>query len=311
MIWIVRSTDLTEVAAHFKSVSLTTLVWTLPVIVFNRWLMSAKWNLLLKQVDIHLSEWACLRIYMISSFVGLFLPATVGADLSRAALARYEGAPFSPTVSSIVVERVLGFLALIFMAIVGVGLLGVMFADVRFDTEFLLTLSIALLVFFVGGIAFSFTSLANRIVAAAIRYVAQFGSIGNRLSGVLANIYETYISFGARRSQCIIFFVLCCIENLSLILLAFITARAMGVTVPLPYFLAFIPVLTFVIRMPVSIDGIGIYEKGMQYFLLQVGVTASLGLATGVMFHLVCLSGILPGGLLLAFYRRRQKPTRE
>lgn len=302
--WIVTTIDLAEVGQHLRNTRFDILALSIPVVIANRWLMSAKWNLLLKAQGVILSEWRCFRIYAMSNFVGIFLPATVGADLSRAALAKYEHLPLPTVASSILVERLLGFAALVFMTVVGAALLALFFGDITFSFGSLLGIAGSAMAFFTVAILASFSQPMQRFVAWVLAKLAGFGGVMAKLSAMLEKTYSAYLEYRGHRTTLLVFFVLSCVEGSLLILLAYIVTVALQVEVNFFYLAAFVSIVVFLIRMPISIDGLGIYEKGTQFFLLQVGVSASLGLATGILFHIVCLVALLPGGVLMAFYRR-------
>ena len=306
--WIVVTVDLSEVGIHLRNVHMEYIALTLPLIAFDRWLMSAKWNLLLKAQQLSISEWHCFRIYAVSNFVGLFLPATVGADLSRAALAKYEGLPLAEVASSILVERLLGFFALVFMTTVGALLLTLFFSETRFSGHYLLSIATIGSAFFILMIFTSFSQSAQRVIEAGLKRLSSWGKRLEKLSALLGKTYAAYLQYRGHKTTLIVFFALSCLEGATLILLAYVVTLALDIQVNFVYLAACISVVVFIIRLPLSIDGIGVYEKGVQFFLVQVGISASLGLAAGILFHLVCLVALLPGGVIMAFYRRPALP---
>jgi uncharacterized protein (TIRG00374 family) len=266
--------------------------------------MSSKWRLLLMAQNIYATEWKCFRIYAISNFVGLFLPATVGADFSRAAIAKYDGLQLSGVASSIVIERLLGFAALIFLTIIGLIILAGFYSTHEFDVFELLVVALGLLSAFLAIIYLSFSSYAKQSIEAFELFLAKRGNFGKRCSVTLHNLYLAYAIYQNKKAVLISFFLLSCLEGMLMIVLAYIVTLSLGIQVNFIYLASCVSVVMFLIRLPISIDGFGIYEKGIQYFLLQVGVAAPLGLAAGILYHAVCLAGILPGGLLMAFYRK-------
>ena len=303
--WVVWGIDLSDVGAHFKSVQLKMLLLVPPLLVADRWLMSSKWRLLLRAVGVQISEWNCFRMYMVSSFVGLFLPATVGGDLSRAALAYKDGFPVAKVASSILVERLLGFAALVFMTLIGLVLLTTTYADVDVGVPGLLLSASLMMGAFVLVILISFNGWVKTWCLALMDSLSSRSGLVSKAAGYAAKLYRAYLEFSTQRLVLCVFFVLSCLEGLLIIVLGYVIALALHADVTFTYVLASFTIITFLIRLPISVDGFGIYEKGVQFFLFQVGVEQSLGLSVGVLFHLACFISILPGGLLLAFYRTK------
>lgn len=302
--WAISGIDLSDVGEHLTGIHWPVLLACIPVIIADRWLMSSKWRLLLSAQNIHASEWKCFRIYAMSNFVGLFLPATVGADFSRIAIARYEKLPIPGITSSIVIERLLGFAALIFLTIVGAIVLILFFGNIEFDVQLVLSSAALVLAGFLGVIAFSFSRTASNIVNFLTGQIGKTGNLGEKLGHNLREMHSTYLTYSGKKLVLIAFFLLSCLEGILMIVLAYLVALSLNIDVNFIYLASSVSVVIFLVRLPVSIDGFGIYEKGIQFFLVQAGVTASLGLAAGVLYHVVCLAGILPGGLLLALYRK-------
>ena len=88
----------------------------------DRLLMAWKWWLLVRGRDATLGLWAAIRAYYLASFVGYFLPMTVGADAVRVgALAR--GGRTAVLVASVVLERLIGALAQAVLAVLSVATL--------------------------------------------------------------------------------------------------------------------------------------------------------------------------------------------
>ena len=82
------------------------------IILANRILMPVKWNLLLIAKSIDIGVFSAIRIYFISSFLGLSLPSTVGADTVRAFYVKRIGFSYADIISSIIVERLIGLISL-------------------------------------------------------------------------------------------------------------------------------------------------------------------------------------------------------
>ena len=61
---------------------------------------------------------AILHVFFVSTFVGTFLPASVGGDAVRAAALARLGVPMADAVASVFMDRVLGVLGVLAMAVV-------------------------------------------------------------------------------------------------------------------------------------------------------------------------------------------------
>src|SRR6185436_12937234 len=86
----------------------------------DRMVMILRWVLLLRASGIAITTGDAARLFLVSSFVGSFLPAGVGADAARAYGLARETTSGSEALASVAVDRILGVFAIVVMSMVGV-----------------------------------------------------------------------------------------------------------------------------------------------------------------------------------------------
>src|SRR5687767_13717800 len=95
------------------------LLSVLALVALDRSVMILRWILLLRARGTNVSAATAARIFLVSSFVGSFLPAGVGGDAARAyGLSRVTAAG-DEALASVIVDRVLGIVSLLTMGVVG------------------------------------------------------------------------------------------------------------------------------------------------------------------------------------------------
>src|SRR5690606_34971651 len=99
------------------------LILALLVITLDRVLMTYKWTVLLKAQGHRLPLLQAVTIYCTAMVWGLALPATVGADAIRAVMVTRRGFDGTDVVTSIVIERVIGFILALALGIVSLFIL--------------------------------------------------------------------------------------------------------------------------------------------------------------------------------------------
>jgi uncharacterized protein (TIRG00374 family) len=89
----------------------------------------------------------------------------------------------------------------------------------------------------------------------------------------------------------------------------YLIGAGLGLGVPLLYFFLFVPLITCLSMLPVSVAGLGIREGGVIYFFAKVGVPAAAALGMSlVWFSLtVVVSGL--GGLVFLLDSHAAKRT--
>jgi glycosyltransferase 2 family protein len=283
------------------------LLLALALVTANRVLMAVKWNLLLAAKDIRIPWTRATRIYYSSTFLGLFLPPTVGGDVVRAWLVRRDGSHLPDVVSSILVERVLGLVALGVFGVVAAVLFPVMMGSGEVDPTRLLAIAGGAAVAAALALAFSFTAAFEKLVLAVTARLAGVRFVG-RFAATLGRVATSYRAYRTRHGTLVVFFALTLLEVSLPTVRAWIVARALGCDVPLTVFFVIVPLELLLIRIPVSFDGFGIREGLFVYFLSLVGVPESLGFATGLANHVLFLVAVLPGGI---FHLMDPAPPRE
>jgi hypothetical protein len=253
----------------------------------DRLLMAWKWWLLVRSRDVTLGLWAAIRAYYLASFVGYFLPMTVGADAVRVgALAR--AGRTAVLVASVVLERVIGALAQAVLAGLSVATLVSLGlgAQVGPGERWALGAPVAL-----AFLAFPFTFPVARWLA--IRLGSRSG-----WCGALRALAEQYAGYGASTGLLCVFFGLTLLEGVVPVVIHYTSGRALGIDPGWTFYIATVPLVYLVARLPVSIGGLGFLELSFVSLagLLGVGWTdafAIAGLATALY-----LTALIPGAFL-------------
>ncbi len=218
----------------------------------DRLLMAVKWRGLLvaRGLDPGLGE--AVRAYYVSSFAGVFLPMTVGADLVRVGALRRAHVATRHVVASIALERLLGALAQALFCLVSVGLLVALRLRLRLPVGTLALAAALLLVAATLALPLSFR-LATALAAA--------WSEADGLRGRLAELAHTYAAWRDQPAALRRFFLLTLLEGLLPITTYAAAAWALGVPVAWLQLVALVPLVYLLARLPVSVAGIGV-EQG-------------------------------------------------
>jgi uncharacterized protein (TIRG00374 family) len=295
---LLRWIDVGEAVRAIRGASLPLILLSLLITTVNRVLMAVKWNVLLRARGIVLTWAEATRVYYRSTFLGIFLPPTVGGDAVRAWLVTRDRSRLEIVVSSILVERLLGLLALAAFGTAAAVLFPRMAGGASdLDPTRLLTVVGGAGVLAVAAFAFSFTSACETMVLALTERLAGKRFIG-KVASTLGRIYASYREYRNRRGTLATFFALTLLENGFPILRAWVVAHALGVDVSFGWFLVIVPLELVLIRIPVSFDGFGIREGLFVYFLAMVGVDQATAFAVGLLNHVLFLVAVLPGAFL-------------
>src|SRR4030043_1111375 len=80
IILLLRLINIPDMFSLLKSANIYYFILLLALITFDRIFMAYKWHLLLKVKDMSISVFSVIKIYYVGTFIGFFLPTTVGGD---------------------------------------------------------------------------------------------------------------------------------------------------------------------------------------------------------------------------------------
>lgn len=250
-----------------------------------------RWRLLLRTQDVHASTLQLSLSCLVANFFNNFLPSNIGGDVIRIA----DTAPLtgSRTVATAVVllDRVLGLIALFAVAATGSLLL----RHALPGTGYLWVL----LVF--GAVSATIVVSQPRLVPRLLRPLTRVREAWvterlGRLEDMLARV-------GGRRIVMVQAFCGALVVQLLLVAFYLCVAYGMRIELPLRDALVIVPVSLVIQLAPVSVNGFGVREAVFSYLFARLGHAVDAGLAVSIGGAALLILASLPGGLI--FLTRR------
>jgi uncharacterized membrane protein YbhN (UPF0104 family) len=268
--------DPRELAGAIRRMRPGPLVLAIGLAALDRVLMAYKWRVLLVAQGIDIPLTTAVRAYFATTFVGLFLPITIGADVIRVLAVREYG--LRDVTISIVLERAIGVMAMGSLALVSCWLLA---SSVSHAPVAPIAAIVAATVVIAGlGLTLSFW-IVNRWGRALPE---------SRL-GTLARAYDSYRE---RPGVLVWFFALSLLESLIPPVLNYVVAGGLGLALPFWMLLATVPLALTLARLPISLGGFGVQEASFVYFAGLLGVPRTEALATVLVAGGVLIITLLP-----------------
>jgi len=253
----------------------------------DRLLMAWKWWLLVRGRDAPLGLWAAVRAYYLASFAGYFLPMTVGADAVRVGALAGASRP-AVLVASVVLERLIGALAQAVLAVLSVATLVTLGLGARVGPAERWGLAAAVTLAF-AAFPFSFP--------AARRLAARLGS-GGGWRGALRALAEQYAEYGASTGLLCAFFALTLLEGGFPVAIHYTAGRALGLDPGWSFYIATVPLVFLVARLPVSLGGLGFLELSFVSLAGLLGVSWTDAFAIAGLATALYLVALVPGAVL-------------
>ena len=300
--WMLSHAAVADIVAAFANVHTAWLALA-GVLLFNGSFLTAwRWRLLLAAQGVHLPQRLLFLSCIVAIFFKQFLPATFGGDASRFYDSWRMGTPRSVAAIALVVDRVLGLLALVLVAAVMLPFARELTSAYPGVYAWVLLAAAALglvtLMFFARE-----GSLIHRLGAFA-RLVPE------KVQRKLARTAAALKAYRGRGRELSWLMVLSLALQLNVILFYWTVAQALGLAVPAAAFLVIVPVAIVVMLIPVSINAIGVREAIFVLLLAAYGVSTGEALAFAWLEYAMFLVYGLLGGVVFLLRRAAPPPRR-
>ncbi len=256
-----------------------------------------RWQRVFVAFDLHVRFRTLLHHYFAGQFVGNVLPSTIGGDVLRVSRATTTVGSSEIAFSSVVLERLTGFMALPMLTVIGFVL----------RPSLLELRPSARLALLISGIA------------VVLLGVILYASAHPRLAGRFAN-HENWMRFiGAvhigighlrrPRTRAVGVFGASLVYQASAMCVLYIVVRMLELPVPAAAVLAFGPAVAMLQVVPISFNGLGVREGALVLFLHPLGVTTAQAVALGLIWYGLLLLASLLGAPSFAVGHRTKAPS--
>lgn len=253
------------------------LAITLPVVGIG--LSARRWQIVLRRFEVRRPYPELLLRYWQGAFYNSMLPGSISGDAVRIGALVRSGVPLTTVVGSTIIDRLLGLWVSIL-----IGLLGTLWLPVVPQRGWLVAIFAAIVV---GGLVLFF--LAPRL--------ANSPRIRPRR---LVRLLDTY-----RGGLSVHLLLLTTVFQVLVALNGYAVAQALHLPMSIAMCSVYIPAVTLVTLLPISLNGIGLREVTFVVLLAPSGISPASAILFGGLFYLTTLCAVLPGGLAAFALRPR------
>jgi uncharacterized protein (TIRG00374 family) len=289
--YVLLRSDPRAVLDALASADLTYVAAAVLLVLADRALMAWRWIALLCIVEGNRPPIGRLiEIFFVSTFLGTFLPASIGGDAVRAYSLSRDRVSGADAVASVFMDRMLGVASLLLVSIPGLLLA----RDLAATDAVLLALAVtALVCAFVVAVIFS-----ERIGRACARAIGLLPLPRLERAGrALVDSVQGYAHFHGRL---LVVLIASIAVQILRIVQAYYLGLAIGIGVDMSVYFAFVPLILLVMLLPVTVNGIGTSQAAFVWFFARAGVAGAPAFALSVLFVGLGIVGNLPGAMLYA-----------
>lgn len=286
------------VVSALEQASLGWLALALAVYILGVFVRAVRWRILLPKSDLPgIRTRRLVQLYFVSFFFNTFLPTGIGGDVVR--IAEVSPAVGGATAaSSVIADRAIG--------LVSTGLLALFalpFVRSSLSLPFALVTAITAI-----GIPAAFWLLrryGSKGWSATNRLPALLGPLVNR-AGKVAKTLAAYSQreLGLALAVSLVF-------AFTNVLTYACIGRALQVDLSLAYYTVVSPVITLMLLIPLSFNGLGIRDITYQALFVPAGVAPDDALAMSLVYHAFNLITAVIGGVVYALMGIAETASRD
>ena len=110
---------------------------------------------------------------------------------------------------------------------------------------------------------------------------------------------------GKHKSILLVSLLISFINQFLAISVVWITAVGLNLQIRFSYFLIFVPVITLISMIPISLNGMGLREYAFMSLFSAIGVAPASCIALGLVTSVLLVLSSLPGGIVYMFFKTR------
>lgn len=284
LVAVALTVDLRQIGRILAGVHWSALLAALALYQVGLLVRAYRWQALLDGQGAHVPLLRLLGLYYVGTFYSSFLPSGFGGDAVRMLELARDGVRGPTAISTVLADRVLGLLVLVAMALLALP----------FSAHLVPGVLVAALVALGGGSALGLWLLLNRRLYGAAARLPLLGPLLRRekVMALYASFHQYPRQALARAAWASLLF------NTGLILVQVCLAWAVGVHIGLGYFMIFVPIISALLVLPVSVSGFGVREGGYLLLFGQAGVAAGEAVAMSLLFYGLNLATGVLGALI-------------
>ncbi len=290
-----RKVDLHEFADTVRNARLDLLLLGFGILWIGHYTCIYRWRMLMRPVMPALSLGRLFGIYCIGLFFNLTFPTVVGGDVVKMYYAGKPSKKFAASFAATFLDRDAGMLAMMMIACA---------AAVASPLE---TPGVPVrLIIWGATVAFVLANIAIFTPAVHRRLTNLLKSFDlSRLAARIDTISDAFQVMGKHRMVLVNSLIISLANQMLAISINWIMAEGLHIHVPLYYFLLFIPVVTLISMIPISLNGMGLREYAFLSLFGSIGVDREASVALGLLSSMTIFLSAIPGGLIYIFFRNR------
>ncbi len=292
---VFRKVNFTEFGDTLAGARVDVLLFGFLVLWVGHYMCIFRWRMLMRPLMPILTLNHLFGIYCIGLFFNLTFPTVVGGDVVKMYYAGKPSRRFAQSFAATFLDRDAGMLAMMIIACIASVVYPVHIPRVPVA----LIIWSAFTAFVIANFVIFTPSLHTRLTNVLHRFRL------DRLAAKTDAILNAFQVMGMHRAVLVNSLIISIVNQLLVISVTWIMSKGLHIEVTLLQFLVFVPVVTLISMIPISLNGMGLREYAFVSLLGGVGVDHEAAIALGLLSSAVIVLSAIPGGLVYIFFRNR------
>jgi glycosyltransferase 2 family protein len=293
--YIFKKIDWGQFTAIMQNARLDLIFMGFFVLWVGHFICIYRWRLLMRPLMPTPSIMNLFGIYCIGLFFNLTFPTLIGGDIIKVYYAGRPSKTYAQSFAATFLDRDAGMLAMMIIACVAILIYPVKVSGVH--VSLIIWSVFALFIF--GNIAIFAPGIHGLLIKLLHRM--HFPKIAAKID-MISNAFQI---MGKNRSILWAALAISFVNQLLVISVTWIMALGLRIHVSPFYFLIFVPVITLISMIPISLNGMGLREYSFLSLFGAIGVMNVSCIALGLLSSIVLIVSSLPGGIVYLFFRNK------
>lgn len=261
--WLLRQTDIASILAAVQGANPTWIALAASLHGVGLLVSVLRWRLLLRAQGVDAKLRTLAASYLVGFFYGNFLPTSIGGDAVRTYDSWRLGLSKSRAVATIFVDRFLGLLGLALFALFALAAQG--------GSRDLSGVGLWLIAGTGGALLLLLLlALPSRALNGWTTRLIVVERVLNH--PIPRRIVDGFGAFRGERTLLLRAFLLSVLLQVNVVLYYWLLAQALSLPIPLASFFWIIPLVSFILLLPISINAVGVREYAFVFFFAAFAV---------------------------------------
>jgi uncharacterized protein (TIRG00374 family) len=290
-----RKVDFQQFGATLRNARISMFGLAFALLWVGHYICIFRWRLLMRPLMPVFSSIRLFEIYCIGLFFNLAFPTAVGGDVVKM---YYVGRPsrrYAESFAATFLDRDSGMLAMLILAC-----LGTLFYPMNVPGIPVLLIVWASFGGFLALNAVLFMPALHRLLTRWLHRL-KLGRTAARIDA----ISSAFQLMGKNPRVLFYSLLISLLNQLLVFIVTSIMALGLRLDIPFQYFLVFVPVITLVTMLPITLSGTGLRELAFVSLFGAIGISSASSMALGLLSSITVLLSAVPGGIIYIFFRHR------